>query len=77
MKDIKQIRLTKDQALIISVYTGVLLCDNFSDLHEYIEKLAGRPVFTHEMGNTKLMDELKEKVKPILINEIIYKKEIL
>jgi hypothetical protein len=65
-------RLTKEQALLLSAYTGILLCDSFGDLHQYIEKIAGRPVFTHEMGHTKFMEELQEKLKPQIL-EIIYK----
>lgn len=64
--------LTKEQALLLSAYTGVLLCEKFSDLHEYIEKIAGRPVFTHEMGKTDFMIKLQEKLKPQIL-KIIYK----
>lgn len=65
--------LNKEQALLLSAYTGVLLCDDFSDLHQYIEKIAGRPVFTHEIDrNTEFMKELQEKLKPQVLG-IIYK----
>lgn len=59
-------RLTKEQAAIIGAYTGILV-GNFGDMHEYIEKIAGRPVYTHEMGNTLFMAEIKEKIKPDLM----------
>jgi hypothetical protein len=39
--------LTKDQAAILSAYTG-FLCGNFSDLHRYAEKVLGRPIWTHQ-----------------------------
>ena len=48
---------------IIGAYTGVL-SGSFSDLHEYIEKIMGRPVFTHELASEKLAQEIKEKSKP-------------
>ena len=35
--------MTKQEKVIVSAYTGVLMCD-FSDMHEYIEKVMGRPV---------------------------------
>ena len=41
-------RLTKDQAVIISAYTGWLCCD-FGDMHGEIERRLGQPVCTHEM----------------------------
>ena len=54
-------RLTKDQAAIIGVYTGVT-CGPFSDVHKKIEQLLGRPVFTHEMASEALMTEVRKKV---------------
>jgi hypothetical protein len=53
-------KLTKEQAVIISAYTGILCCE-FPDLHEYIERKLNRPVWTHELANEKVMFELKEK----------------
>lgn len=55
-------KLTKEQAAIIGAFTGVL-CGKFSDMHEYIEKIMGRPVFTHEMAFESVADEIKEKSK--------------
>ena len=42
-------RLTKEQAVIISAYTGILHGPVMSELHEYIETKLGRPVMTHEI----------------------------
>lgn len=56
-------KLTREQAAIIGVFTGVA-CGPFSDIHEKAEKLLGRPVFTHEMGDPEIWEELKRKVKP-------------
>ena len=59
-------RLTKEQSAVLSAYTGVL-CGDFSSFHEYVERIMGRPVFTHEMGfthemvNEKVADEIKQK----------------
>jgi hypothetical protein len=55
-------KLTKEQAVCISAYTGILTSD-FSDMHEYIEKKLGKPVFTHEMANPLVMEEIKNAVK--------------
>ena len=54
--------MTKREAAIVSAYTGVMLGE-FSDMHEYIEEIMGRPVFTHEMGSRDISDEIKEKAK--------------
>jgi hypothetical protein len=53
-------RITREQAAILSAFTGIL-CGTFSDMHEYVERIMGRPVFTHEMGNQKIADEIKKK----------------
>ena len=53
-------KLTKEQSAVLSAYTGVL-CGDFSSFHGYVERIMGRPVFTHEMGNEKVADEIKQK----------------
>lgn len=55
-------KLTKQQAAIIGLYTEVT-CGPFADIHEYAEKILGRPIFTHEFASSKLIAELKEKAK--------------
>lgn len=56
-------RLTSDQAAIIGAYTGIS-CGPFSDVHEIIERVLGRSVFTHEMASKELMNEVKQRIKP-------------
>ena len=55
-------RLTKEQAAIIGAYTGIT-CGPFSVIHEYAEKVLGRPVWTHEFADKKLMEKLREAAK--------------
>jgi hypothetical protein len=54
--------MTKREKIIVSAYTGILMCD-FDDLHKYIEEKLGRPVWTHELASEKVVAELKEKSK--------------
>lgn len=54
--------MTKQERVIVSAYTGFLMCD-FGDMHEYIEKIMGRPVWTHELAMKPIMDEIKQKSK--------------
>lgn len=54
--------MTKQEKVIVSAYTGYLMCD-FNDLHEYIEKKFGRPVFTHEMGDSLFLEHLRNKCR--------------
>ena len=54
--------MTKREAAIVSAYTGFML-SSFSGMHEYIEEILGRPVFTHEMACKEVFDEIHEKSK--------------
>lgn len=54
--------LTREQAAIVGAYTGYL-AGPFEEMHEYIEKIMGRPVFTHEMASEEVADQIREKAK--------------
>ena len=51
--------MTKQERLIVSAYTGVLMCD-FSEFQTYVEQLLQRPVFTHELAMDDVWREIKE-----------------
>ncbi|MBP5545194.1 MAG: hypothetical protein ILM98_14050 [Kiritimatiellae bacterium] len=57
--------MTLREKVIVSAYTGYLMCD-FSEVQKYVQEKMGRPVWTHEMAssNTAFHLELHEKVKP-------------
>ena len=55
-------RLTKEQAALIGLYTGIV-CGPFSDIQELAEKTLGRSIFTYEFADSGLVEELKEAVK--------------
>jgi hypothetical protein len=59
-------KLTRDQAAIIGVYTGIS-AGPFADIQKLAEDLLERPVFTHELANQDLCEKLKELVKPQFI----------
>ncbi len=54
--------MTKQEKIIVSAYTGVLMCD-FDEVQEYIQKKLGRPVFTHELADKDIQKEIEEKNK--------------
>jgi hypothetical protein len=62
--------MTKEESLIVSAYTGYLFTKQFSDVHEYIEKVLERPVFTHELASEEVNKEIREKLKPKIIEMI-------
>lgn len=43
--------------VVLSVTSGVLLCKSFSDVHECVEFLLGRPVWTHEFADPSLLEK--------------------
>lgn len=51
---------TKEQAVVITGFTGVMACKCFSDFHSDVEKRLGRPVFTHEFGSKEFSREIKD-----------------
>ena len=55
--------MTEKLSTIFSAYTGFSF-GPFPELHAYIEKVMGRPVWTHEMADPKLWDQIREKAKP-------------
>lgn len=50
-------KLTKEQKIVLTGFTGVLMCD-FSDFHADVETRMGRGVLTHEFASNK--EELKK-----------------
>lgn len=54
--------MTKHERLVVSAYAGVLMCD-FADLHKFIEERLGRPVWTHELADSKVQEEIKAATK--------------
>ena len=55
--------MTKREAVVISAYTGVM-CVEFTELHKYIEEVMERPVFTHELADQEVVDQIIERSKP-------------
>lgn len=53
-------KLTMEQAVVVSAYTGVLVCP-VDKMHAEIEKRLGKPVWTHMLGDEKFVEEV---VKP-------------
>lgn len=55
--------MTDHERAIVMAYTGyaMLTGDKLSIFHKYVQDLLGRPVWTHEFGDSKVTDEIKEK----------------
>jgi hypothetical protein len=57
--------MTKQECAIIMAYTGICMLtgEEFNEYHKYIEYLMNRPVYTHELADKNIVDEIKEKSK--------------
>ena len=52
--------MTKREAAIVSAYTGFSLGD-LNDFYKYIEQILERPVFTHELEDKSVWEDIKNK----------------
>lgn len=59
-------RLSKRQAAIIGLYTGVT-CGSFGDIHALAEELLGHTVFSHKFGDAIFVRSIKKVVKPLFL----------
>lgn len=55
--------MTKHECAIIMAHTGICMLqgEDFQIFHEYIEKIMERPIWTHELGNSEIAEQIKEK----------------
>lgn len=59
--------MTKEERLIVSAYTGILMTQ-FGEFHEFAEVKLGRPIWTHEFASEILMNKLKKSVEDDFLN---------
>lgn len=57
--------MTREECAIVMAYTGITMLsgEDFGIYHRYIEDIMGRPVWTHELANESVVEEIKEKSK--------------
>lgn len=62
--------MTDKEKAIVMAYTNVCMLsgEKFNIYHKYVEKLLGRPIFTHELGNKEVVNLIKEKAKSDFID---------
>ena len=62
--------MKKQEAILVSAFTGFLLTKDFSDVHKFCEDLLGRPIWTHEFASITVQEEIKEKCRPLILEMI-------
>lgn len=62
--------MTREEAILLSAYTGALLVPDFSDVHKFCEDTLGRPIWTHEFADQDVQKEIREKLRPQIMELI-------
>lgn len=57
--------MTDREKAIVSAYTGITMLagEKFSIFHKYVEDIMGRPVWTHELADPAVWEEIKNRSK--------------
>ena len=57
--------MTDKEKAVVMAFTGVTMLtgDKFSIFHKYIEDILERPVWSHELADSRVWEEIKEKSK--------------
>lgn len=55
--------MTREEAILLSAYTGFLLVPDFSDVHKFCEDTLGRPILMHEFGYQDVQKEIQDKLR--------------
>lgn len=55
--------MTLKERVIVETYTGVCMTsgDERWEVYKYMEEIMGRSVYTHELADKKVQEQLKEK----------------
>lgn len=56
--------MTREEAILLSAYTGFLLAPDFSEVHKFCEDTLGRPIWTHEFADRCVQKEIQAKLRP-------------
>lgn len=62
--------MTKEEAILLSAYTGFLLVPDFSEVHKFCEDTLDRPIWTHEFADSCVQKEIQEKLRPQIMELI-------
>ena len=58
--------MTLREKVVVSAYTGIVMCD-MAEIHQYINEIMQRPVFTHELAQDDILNEIRKRAEPEFI----------
>lgn len=55
--------MTLKERVVVEVYTGICMVtgNDRDEVYKYMAEIMGRPVYSHELADKKIMKELREK----------------
>lgn len=61
--------MTLRERVIVETYTGICMTspEERNEVYKYMAQIMGRPVFTHELADRSIQEQLQEKSKPDFI----------
>ena len=59
--------MTREEGILLSAYTGYILAPDWNEIQKFCEKTLGYPVWTHELGDRKVQEELRMKLRPQIV----------
>ena len=54
--------MTRKEAIAISAYTEYCFAP-FDEVHQFIEEVLGRPVFTHELSRDDIWEDIRKSMQ--------------
>ena len=54
--------MTHKEAIAVSAYTGFCFAP-FDEIHQFIEEVLGRQVFTHELARDDICDDVRKNMQ--------------
>lgn len=60
--------MNKREALVLTAYTGFMCVEDFSEFHAFAEEVLGRPVWTHQFADPKMVEMLKDATHEEFLN---------
>lgn len=62
--------MTLRERVIVEVYTGYCMtsANEKDDVYKYMNKIMNRPVYTHELADKKIQEELRKRSKEDFID---------
>ena len=59
--------MTREEGILLSAYTGYILAPDWDEIQQFCEDTLGYPIWTHELRDPKVQEELRRKLRPQIV----------